>query len=71
MAELVDAHDSKSCGSDSMRVQVPLAVHRKIPKVKTLGIFLLWTREGLEQAGSETRERAEARASERASSGLP
>lgn len=31
--ELVDMHDSKSCGSDTMRVQVPLAVHKKRAKL--------------------------------------
>lgn len=37
MAELVDAHDSKSCGGDSMRVQVPLAVQKK---ERYLALFL-------------------------------
>lgn len=30
MMELVDMHDSNSCGSDTMRVQVPLAVQKRL-----------------------------------------
>ena len=52
MAELVDAHDSKSCGSDSMRVQVPLAV-LKLKHGAIAPCFNLLVGKGLELAASE------------------
>lgn len=29
MSELVDEHDSKSCGREAMRVRIPLWAHNK------------------------------------------
>ena len=32
VAELVDAHDSNSCGGDSVRVRFPLAAQKRLCK---------------------------------------